>query len=789
MSFAGEMKDFLTAYKTVQTVKQGKERNAILRDRNEAWEAMQGRSLDLAEGKERDRKADDTDFETRRQAALTRQRGGPVAAPTGPGASVNGLEAARRAIAKVESDGSGGYAAIGPRTKRGDRAYGKYQVMGANIPQWTKQALGKSMTPAQFRANPEAQEKVFDHIYGGYLKKYGNLKDASAMWFSGKPFAGNTRSDGYNTVPQYVEKVMRAAGGPATGLGRPQPARRTSALPTVTPPPQMPEDGAPREDDDFPEEVGSYAEGGLVDDTFEEGGAAPGPYFARDQEITKRTALPAPAQAASAPEGQAPQGQPPAAPQSGGLTSAIADGLKYIQSALGMSQGAIQGPDNNGARRLAAGEGSFTPQEYGEIRKTVDPGGEMDDAMANIRALEEVHTHYLNKGDHRRAAAAAASLIQFTAKQSQFIANMALKENDPVKRAQLVAKAYGFVPDGNTVEVQARPDGTGMFIQKDAKTGKVISEGPYTPQQLAAAAMGLQNGTVFWDMMTSAAGGPAKPGAAQQRPPSVAERQYQAQEAYQRQRLAGQQGQPTTSPGDEWEGEPAPNAKPTSFEDYLRQDPERAASYARMSPQAQRNARQEFEGPKQAPAKASAGPKALTVNEQRSVDTTIGETVDRLTSAGKDIPPEAGEEARDLAYRIYEANRGGGRAVLPRTAAETAFNLATGKVKILKGGPSKDNPDMHEVILSNGRRFKLGREDLDQLVRKSAERAKQKAKVDLGGGFILPIVEGVGRALAPLPGEMQQRTNERRARGDIHKSEREKRRETRGALPRPEVYE
>ena len=94
------------------------------------------------------------------------------------------MAAYRNAIASIESEGSGGYKALGPKTKTGDRAYGRYQVMGANIPEWTKAALGKSMTPQEFLADPAAQDKVFDHRFGSYVQKYGPEKAARA-WFGG----------------------------------------------------------------------------------------------------------------------------------------------------------------------------------------------------------------------------------------------------------------------------------------------------------------------------------------------------------------------------------------------------------------------------------------------------------------------------------------------------------------------------------------------------------------------------------------------------------------------------
>lgn len=108
-------------------------------------------------------------------------------------------------IASVESAGSGGYSAIGPDTGKG-RAYGKYQVMDFNIPDWTLKHTGVRMTPEEFLASPGAQEAVFNGEFGSYVQKYGNPQDAASVWFSGRPMAGNNSSDGYTTVPEYVQK-------------------------------------------------------------------------------------------------------------------------------------------------------------------------------------------------------------------------------------------------------------------------------------------------------------------------------------------------------------------------------------------------------------------------------------------------------------------------------------------------------------------------------------------------------------------------------------------------------
>lgn len=97
-------------------------------------------------------------------------------------------------------------------------AVGAYQVMKANIPSWTKKALGYSMTWQAFRNSKSAQDKVARVILGGYYAKYG-AAGAASMWFSGQPNPNSRASDGGNTVSQYVAKVLAAAGGSSGGGG------------------------------------------------------------------------------------------------------------------------------------------------------------------------------------------------------------------------------------------------------------------------------------------------------------------------------------------------------------------------------------------------------------------------------------------------------------------------------------------------------------------------------------------------------------------------------------------
>lgn len=120
----------------------------------------------------------------------------------------------RDAIAAVESRGSGGYAATGPVTANGDRAYGRYQVMGNNIGEWTQAALGRRLTPQEFLNDPAAQDAVFDFKFGQYVKQYGTPQDAASAWFTGRPLsrgAGAADITG-TTGAEYVRRFNAALG-------------------------------------------------------------------------------------------------------------------------------------------------------------------------------------------------------------------------------------------------------------------------------------------------------------------------------------------------------------------------------------------------------------------------------------------------------------------------------------------------------------------------------------------------------------------------------------------------
>lgn len=131
------------------------------------------------------------------------------------------------AIASIESGGN--YGAVGPATSGGDRAYGKYQIMGANIPQWTREHIGQELTPEQFLANPQIQDAVFQARFGQYVDKYGP-EGAAKAWFAGEKGMNNPNAKDVlgTSVSSYAAKFMK-------GLGQPQPPQQVAQGPDRAP--------------------------------------------------------------------------------------------------------------------------------------------------------------------------------------------------------------------------------------------------------------------------------------------------------------------------------------------------------------------------------------------------------------------------------------------------------------------------------------------------------------------------------------------------------------------------
>lgn len=115
------------------------------------------------------------------------------------------------AIGQFESGGN--YQARGPVVSKGrykgERAMGKYQIMPGNLPQWSREAVGRVVSEKEFMQNPGLQEQIAKYQLNKIYNQYGNIEDVASVWFSGQPLAkARGRQDDLGTsVEQYAKNV------------------------------------------------------------------------------------------------------------------------------------------------------------------------------------------------------------------------------------------------------------------------------------------------------------------------------------------------------------------------------------------------------------------------------------------------------------------------------------------------------------------------------------------------------------------------------------------------------
>jgi hypothetical protein len=115
------------------------------------------------------------------------------------------------AISSIESGGN--YHAIGPDTGKMGRALGKYQVMSANVGPWSREVLGREISPREFINDPKLQDEIFQGKFGQYVQKYGP-EGASRAWFAGEGGMNNPNAkDAFGTtVSEYSRRFTKALG-------------------------------------------------------------------------------------------------------------------------------------------------------------------------------------------------------------------------------------------------------------------------------------------------------------------------------------------------------------------------------------------------------------------------------------------------------------------------------------------------------------------------------------------------------------------------------------------------
>ena len=142
-----------------------------------------------------------TPLSQRKQQTYTQPQGG-------------GIDDIMERLASVESGGR--YDALGPEVKSGqyagEKALGKWQVMPGNLPDWSREALGREVAPDEFLSNPELQDQIVRDRMSKIYDQYGNADDVASVWFSGRPVskAGNASDVTGTSVPEYITRFQNA---------------------------------------------------------------------------------------------------------------------------------------------------------------------------------------------------------------------------------------------------------------------------------------------------------------------------------------------------------------------------------------------------------------------------------------------------------------------------------------------------------------------------------------------------------------------------------------------------
>lgn len=161
-------------------------------------------------------------------------------------------------------------------------------------------------------------------------------------------------------------------------------------------------------------------------------------------------------------------------------------------------------------KRLANHEGAYSDEEIKAINKAVDPNGELSESARVIARLDAGVKYHLARGDQKKAAEMAKSLLAYGGLQaSKFGAAaaraMQVGKND--EAAKYIALGLDQVPDGRSIGVAADKNGAFHATAKDPQTGEVHDLGNFDTAQVMKLALGLQSGQEFYTRVAQIAGG------------------------------------------------------------------------------------------------------------------------------------------------------------------------------------------------------------------------------------------------------------------------------------------
>lgn len=120
---------------------------------------------------------------------------------------------------------------INQKTGKPQNALGAYGVMDFNVGPWSKEVLGKELTPQEFLHNPVAQDAIYKAKMGQYIQQYG-VEGAGRAWLGGPGGVSHPeRADPLGTKVGDYGHTFASKAGPALAFnGAPEDASGQNAI-------------------------------------------------------------------------------------------------------------------------------------------------------------------------------------------------------------------------------------------------------------------------------------------------------------------------------------------------------------------------------------------------------------------------------------------------------------------------------------------------------------------------------------------------------------------------------
>ena len=266
-----------------------------------------------------------------------------------------------------------------------------------------------------------------------------------------------------------------------------------------------------------------YAQGGVIPDDPLVSQRALDANYQTPRSRRRPLAPSASAEGAAGPEG--PEEEPDIEPTPRLLADvgqAISGGLQFLKRTFssGGDGGVMPSPEGdrqrqNGAARMASGEGRADPEEVQAVYARVDPDNRMSEGQKYMTGLAQTMQWYLANGRKDDAEGAAASLMLYGADRFGKYGAMASaaysKYQQTGDRDALedtvgyLEKAYQMIPDGGDFDIISLDEESGQLVTVHRDANGNEQQFDISPDQLPILLQQVQNSSGYWNQVAALA--------------------------------------------------------------------------------------------------------------------------------------------------------------------------------------------------------------------------------------------------------------------------------------------